>query len=63
MLSVLYLVHMQDSGQIQRKDIPEDCFVVYQGWWMHKMETWAGPGKRLTFSIHKCGFMCCRSPW
>ena len=26
-------------------------------------ETWAGPGKRLTFSIHKCGFMCCRSPW
>ena len=33
---------MQDSGQIQRGDIPEDCFVVYQGWWMQQDENWAG---------------------
>lgn len=42
MLSVVHIVYMQDSGQIQRGDIPEDCFVVYQGWWMQQDEKLAG---------------------
>ena len=51
---------MQDSGQIQRGDIPEDCFVVYQGWWMQQDEKLGrGLGTRKTVSqIFICVVLC-----